>query len=277
MDSVILLDQDSNKMNVDVVRYFQAGGHKYLIYTLNERDESDYVKLYAVKINDDFSAEKIEDEEDWNSFKELIKKIVRENKDGALLSAEDLNIVELPNIKVGSYRLFKLAQPIVELLGSNKKVFPAVEEYKPTSFAELMGETPSMEMPQEESFEEQNSMEEQTVEEPVAQETETEEQMAQVPEVEDSVANLDDEELPSKDEDYELPVAEPQHNLPEDEEEEFEPDYATDKEEKHYSDENSFPEINYEKLYLEQKNLNEKLTEELNYYKDKLENIKNML
>lgn len=109
--------------NVSVVRFFKANNANYLMYTLNEKDEAGYIKLFAAKMLDAATFSKIEDEEEWASLKELIKLIVKEAKENALVSAEDLDFVKLNGIKVLGTRVFKLTEQVTEVLGSNKKKF----------------------------------------------------------------------------------------------------------------------------------------------------------
>jgi uncharacterized protein YrzB (UPF0473 family) len=118
--------------NVNVVRFFKANNASYLMYTLSEKDEAGYIKLYASKMLDSATFSKIEDDEEWNSVKELIKVIVKETKDNSLVSVEDLDYIKLDGIKVLGTRVFKLTEQVAEMLGSNKKTFvvetPKIEE-----------------------------------------------------------------------------------------------------------------------------------------------------
>lgn len=297
MNSVIVLDQDSNKMNVDVVRYFTKDNNKYLIYTLFEKDESDYVKLYACKLVDEKNAEKIEDENEWTNFKELIKVIVRENKDANLTSVEDLNLAYLTNVKINSYRLFKLAEPIVNLLGANKKEFETVVESKVTTLEELLGGRndfngnvevqPQAEEPKVENtfdvlpqVEEKPAFEQPMVEtQPEVAQPITKEQPVVQPKVEEPKVENTFEELPKVEEKPTYaPVYEETFVAPVYEETHFEPAYDeepnVEEAEPTYEE---FPAINYEQLYMETRQKNEQLQKELDAYKEKLEKIKELV
>ncbi len=141
MENVIILDQNNSNLNISVVRYFMSNTIKYLIYTLNEKDENGYIKLYASRISDASLTEKIVDENEWNYIKELIKVIVKEAKEGELKTVTDLNLKDLTAVKVNTYRLFKLADNVVNMLSANKKVFteqPVVEAVKLSSLEELL-------------------------------------------------------------------------------------------------------------------------------------------
>lgn len=125
MESVNLINVDGETMKVEIIRYFQFNNNNYLIYSLNEVDEQNYVKLYAVKVENNggvLVSSNITDESVWGAIKEQIKIIVRGNKDG-IAEVADLNYRELESLKIVDSRVFKLSNQLVSLLGANKKVF----------------------------------------------------------------------------------------------------------------------------------------------------------
>ncbi len=143
MDSVNLINVNNETISVNVIRYFQLNNSNYLIYSLNEIDAQNYVKLYAVKIENSggvLVSSNIVDENIWTSIKEQIKIIVRGNKDG-VAQVDDLNYRELETMKINEGRVFKLSNQLVSLLGANKKVFEE-EETAET----LVEEQPKVEM-----------------------------------------------------------------------------------------------------------------------------------
>ena len=83
--------------DVEVIRYFINNDTEYLIYSLNEIDESGYTKLYASKIIGT-KACIITDNEEWTLIKEIIKEIVRNNRDGSELNIVDLDESSLDDI-----------------------------------------------------------------------------------------------------------------------------------------------------------------------------------
>ena len=107
--------------NIEVIRYFINNDTEYLIYSLNEIDESGYTKLYASKIIGN-KACIITDNDEWNLIKEIIKEIVRNNRDGSELSIVDLDEKNLEDIILQDTRVFKLQGNLVNLLSENKKV-----------------------------------------------------------------------------------------------------------------------------------------------------------
>jgi len=143
MESVNLINVDGETMKVEIIRYFQFNNNNYLIYSLNEVDEQNYVKLYAVKVENNggvLVSSNITDESVWGAIKEQIKIIVRGNKDG-IAEVADLNYRELESLKIIDSRVFKLSDQLVSLLGANKKVF----EEEPS------GDSQGSEIPQSES------------------------------------------------------------------------------------------------------------------------------
>lgn len=116
------------KVDAEIVRYFDAYGKKYLVYTLNEKDEQGFVKLYVAKLNGTPKAlvgEFIEDDNEWSVLKGEFKKIIGENSDAGRTTANDMNPVELENVNVRGHRIIKLMESYVNLLGANKKSFVA--------------------------------------------------------------------------------------------------------------------------------------------------------
>lgn len=137
MLNITIIDQFNNKVSVELVRYFKTNIDTYLIYSLNEVDESGFVKLYAAKLIENKDFEKVESEIEWNQVKDLIKTIVKESKDG-VMSVEDLDYTKLENANIMSNRVFKLTSAVKDMLGANKKEFKQEEKLE-----ELVFETPS--------------------------------------------------------------------------------------------------------------------------------------
>lgn len=130
MDKVSLLGINNEKFDVAVIRFFSLNVNNYFIYSMNEVDEQNYIKLYAVKINIDtngISSSNIIDENEWLAVKEMIKTIIKENKEGSL-TVVDADYHKLENVKIGESRVFKLSAPLVELLKANKKNFTPTPE-----------------------------------------------------------------------------------------------------------------------------------------------------
>lgn len=112
-------------LDIEVIRYFTNNDNEYLIYSLNEADEAGYIKLYASKISQD-KACIITDNDEWDLIKQIIKEVVRNNRDGQELSVIDLDEDRLLDITLQDTRVFKLQGNLVTLLSENKKVLKHV-------------------------------------------------------------------------------------------------------------------------------------------------------
>ncbi len=130
--------------SVGLVRYFEAYGKKYFVYTLNEKDEQGFVKLYVCKVNNGIG-EFIDDDGEWKSIKDEFKKIIGENSENNSTTANDLNPRELANINVKGHRVIKLMENYVNSLSANQKEFGQGSEAAATPAAPVNNfEMPSM-------------------------------------------------------------------------------------------------------------------------------------
>ena len=111
----------NENLSIEVIRYFINNDNEYLIYSLNEIDNSGYTKLYASKIIGT-KACIITDDEEWNLIKQIIKEIVRNNRDGSELSIIDIDENNLDDVILQDTRVFKLQGNLVNLLSENKKI-----------------------------------------------------------------------------------------------------------------------------------------------------------
>lgn len=114
-------------IDIEVIRYFINNDTEYLIYSLNEIDEKGYTKLYASKIIG-AKAIIITDNDEWNIVKEIIKEVVRSNRDGSELNIIDLDEDNLDDIVLQDTRVFKLQGNLVNLLSENKKVIKKTDD-----------------------------------------------------------------------------------------------------------------------------------------------------
>lgn len=110
---------DDENLEVEVIRYFINNDIKYLIYSLNEIDSQGYTRLYASKIVDN-KAIIITDDEEWDLIRQIIKQIVKNNRDGSNLEIVDIDEAELRDITLLDARLFRLQGNLVNLLSENK-------------------------------------------------------------------------------------------------------------------------------------------------------------
>ena len=121
LKSTIIKNINGEDVELEVIRYFTNNDVEYLIYSLNEIDDAGYIKLYASKIVGN-NASIISDEEEWNLVKEIIKQIVKNNRDGSALDVIDLNENNLNNVTLVDTRVFKLQGNLVTLLSENKNI-----------------------------------------------------------------------------------------------------------------------------------------------------------
>lgn len=116
-----LKNLNNDSIDVEIIRYFLNNDAEYLIYSLNEIDQAGYTKLYASKIIGN-KASIISDDSEWSLIKEIIKQIVKANRDGSPLEIIDLNERNLSDVVLSDTRVFKLQGNLVNLLAENKKV-----------------------------------------------------------------------------------------------------------------------------------------------------------
>ena len=129
---------------VELVRYFDAYDKKYLVYTLNEKDEQGFVKLYVAKVTNTNGVigEFIDDDNEWKLVKDEFKKIIGENSDSGKTSANDLNPNEINNINIKGHRVIKLMETYVNLLSANQKTFVSETPSMPTNNFEMPNVNP---------------------------------------------------------------------------------------------------------------------------------------
>lgn len=144
-----LRNKNQEATDIEVIRYFLNNDVAYLIYSLNENDEAGYTKLYASTIVGN-SARIIQNEEEWVLVKEIIKDIVKNNRDGNPLNIIDLDETELEDITLEDARVFKLQGNLVNLLAESKKVKETITE----EIIEEEVEEPMIEENIEETYEE---------------------------------------------------------------------------------------------------------------------------
>ena len=124
MDSIVLYNQNGQKFNVNVVRYFAKGNNKYLVFDLSEVDGNGYIQLYLAKVynnNGKFEMQNVTNEDEWNDFRNTIQKIVTNNRNG-IPNEGDLDYKELDGASVSEFRIFKLKEDVAKALGENKNV-----------------------------------------------------------------------------------------------------------------------------------------------------------
>lgn len=151
MDKVSINNLQGENGVANVVRYFNNNGSEYLIYSLNEVDEG-YTRLYVTKLNGVdgiYTANTLNDNE-WNEVKNLVKLIVKANKEGSKIPVQDLNPSKIQSITLNDKKIFKLNTPLVDDLAKNK---PSFENNNiPTEGEKQTPGTPIYEVPKESIF-----------------------------------------------------------------------------------------------------------------------------
>ena len=125
MEKVTISNLQGESGLVNVVRYFLNNGSEYLIYSLNEVDESGYTRLYVTKLNGtdgNYTAETLNDTE-WADIKNLVKVIVKANKEKLPIPVQDINPKKISNIVLKDKKIFKLNTPLVNDLSANQPNF----------------------------------------------------------------------------------------------------------------------------------------------------------
>ncbi len=125
MEKVTISNLQGESGLANVVRYFANNGAEYLIYSLNEVDEAGYTRLYVTKINGvdgNYNADTLSDSE-WAEIKNLVKLIVKANKENLPVPVQDINPDKIKNIVLKDKKIFKLNTPLVNDLAANTPKF----------------------------------------------------------------------------------------------------------------------------------------------------------
>lgn len=135
MNNINILNANNESINAEVIRYFSVENNNYLIYSLNEVDEQQYIKLYITKISNETGINmgvSVADEVEWESVKDAIKMIIKSNNDGNPIN-NDLEFSALDGITVTDSRIFKLSVALTEIL---KKDLPVTKQEVSTPVVE---------------------------------------------------------------------------------------------------------------------------------------------
>ena len=125
MEKVTISNLQGESGLVNVIRYFLNNGSEYLIYSLNEVDESGYTRLYVTKltgVEGNYTAETLNDTE-WADIKNLVKVIVKANKERLPIPVQDINPKKIKSIVLKDKKIFKLNTPLVNDLSANQPSF----------------------------------------------------------------------------------------------------------------------------------------------------------
>lgn len=119
MEKINIFRDDGHILSVYLVRYFCYQNNVYFIYTLQEKDDKDYMKLYVVKVMKELGnlvTQTIRRPDEWNRMKNIVKCILSEIKNQRLTCIQDLDYSELQNIIIHESRSFHIATDLVNIL-----------------------------------------------------------------------------------------------------------------------------------------------------------------
>ena len=145
MQKISALNQNNQPLEIEIIRYLKKDDKRYLIFSLGEKDEQGYSKVYVSKIlglNGTLAAYDIIDATEWANVKDLVKKIIKANREGEALDIVDLSVDRLNNIKINGQQVFKLISNLIELLGSNLHIVDDNEATEISSIPEVENMNP---------------------------------------------------------------------------------------------------------------------------------------
>ena len=106
-----------------VLKIFKYNDEIYMLYTLNEIDPSNYIKLYGVKLTMNPSTNQISasmiDDSVWGSIVSLIKEMVKPVQERTNNNFIDLDSRNLTSVDLISKRIFKINKDMADLIVKN--------------------------------------------------------------------------------------------------------------------------------------------------------------
>ncbi len=80
--TIVVLDESGNEKEAEILSAFSVKKYNknYILYTLNEVDENDMVKIYASELiekDNMYSLGAIESDEEWAAVKEVMKEVAK--------------------------------------------------------------------------------------------------------------------------------------------------------------------------------------------------------
>ena len=80
--TIVVLDESGNEKEAEILSAFtiKKYNENYILYTLNEVDENEMVKIYASELiekDNMYSLAAIESDEEWTAVKEVMKDIAK--------------------------------------------------------------------------------------------------------------------------------------------------------------------------------------------------------
>lgn len=81
-ETFIIVDETGSKKEARLISLFSLAEKKYIIYTFDEVDENDMIKLYVsifVEKDGVYSFENITDDNEWTRVKDVMRQIAKED------------------------------------------------------------------------------------------------------------------------------------------------------------------------------------------------------
>ena len=80
--TIIVLDESGNEKEAEILSAFTVKKYNknYILYTLNEVDENEMVKIYASELiekDNMYSLGAIDSDEEWSAVKEVMKEVAK--------------------------------------------------------------------------------------------------------------------------------------------------------------------------------------------------------
>lgn len=80
--TIIVLDESGNEKEAEILSAFSIKKYNknYILYTLNEVDENEMVKIYASELiekDNMYSLGAIDSDEEWSAVKEVMKEVAK--------------------------------------------------------------------------------------------------------------------------------------------------------------------------------------------------------
>ena len=123
MTDILLKNELGESVTAKVLKIFKYNDEIYMLYTLNEIDPSNYIKLYGVKLTMNPSTNQISasmiDDSVWGSIVSLIKEMVKPVQERTNNNFIDLDSRNLTSVDLISKRIFKINKDMADLIVKN--------------------------------------------------------------------------------------------------------------------------------------------------------------
>ena len=123
MNDILLKNELGESVTAKVLKIFKYNDEIYMLYTLNEIDPSNYIKLYGVKLTMNPSTNQISasmiDDSVWGSIVSLIKEMVKSVQERTNNNFIDLDSRNLTSVDLISKRIFKINKDMADLIVKN--------------------------------------------------------------------------------------------------------------------------------------------------------------